>query len=1087
MELVESPKLLRKTVSGIMLALLLMSMLTLTFSIQPVKASGTIYIRADGSIDPPTAPIQRNGSLYTFTDNIYDEIVVERCNTVIDGAGYTLQRTGSVYSIGIYLSARNVTVKNTTIRNFYFGVHVRYGGENTLTGNNITASVSQGIYLEHSSNNNVSGNNIADQGIVVDSSSNNSISKNNLTQNGIGIYLGGATSVNNSVCGNNIVNNYNGILCGGANNIISGNNLTACNTGIDLYSENNHVVENNIVNSIDYGIRLEDSSNNSIYHNNLIGNAWQVFDVSWVNPWINPSINAWDDGYPSGGNYWSDYNSVDEKSGPNQDQPESDGIGDTPYIIDANNTDRYPLMKPYGGVDLPITPQLIVISGTKTWYGDLIVNGTQTVVIKDSNFIVVDGFIRVFGNLTVLNSTIRMVHSSTPWKFVTAYGSGEITFNKSTLIGWIHLRASDNSMVSFYKSSVREIELLNNSTAYISDSTFGWLAADGGRAYINNSIGTRVRHLFSADGFCVSSTAILNSNITSIELSYPNLASLELNPGYIENLTLSDTLSGSTLEITNSIVNGWQLTFLCQSAHITNSTIACISFRLQPPSEPDKTVNLTITTGRISYKNIYVEHGDPFSPTNITVIDSIVNSWNVTLTGGVNTEIRDSTCSISASSSIVSIYNSTIPSLRVDHRGDPGGNLTLLNSTVGRLNLVYSEGVTDLVLNEGYLEHLSIYNSVQRSNVTIIGTCVNSWSILAMGKPAINIYNSTLTYLMAYMDSSIHIQNSNISSAYLIDHSSLTLINSRLNTLYAYDKSTFNAVNSTIMAIISDPPTIILIDSSLMSEVLLPFALEVEYLTTSIEDESDIPLPPYVWRISKYLRVKSEYTDYIEAQVRIYYTEEELEAMRINETDLRMYTLDESSNQWHRCPVQGVNTTANYVWANVTGFSYFVIAISVPDIGILSLETSKSIVGQGYSLEITIEIVNYGIYDETFDITLYANKTVIGVFTNITLTSGNSKSVTFTWNSTVFAKGNYIITADTADSTLVGGTVTVTILGDVDGNFEVDIYDITAICVCYDSKTGEPMYYPNCDLDGNGIIDIFDVTTVCITYGQKYP
>ena len=67
---------MEKKVSAIMLTLLLTSMLTLAFNIRPVKAEGgTIYIRADGSIDPPTAPILRDGDIYTFTDNIYDSIV----------------------------------------------------------------------------------------------------------------------------------------------------------------------------------------------------------------------------------------------------------------------------------------------------------------------------------------------------------------------------------------------------------------------------------------------------------------------------------------------------------------------------------------------------------------------------------------------------------------------------------------------------------------------------------------------------------------------------------------------------------------------------------------------------------------------------------------------------------------------------------------------------------------------------------------------------------------------------------------------------------------------------------------------------
>jgi hypothetical protein len=63
-------------------------------------------------------------------------------------------------------------------------------------------------------------------------------------------------------------------------------------------------------------------------------------------------INKWDDGYPSGGNYWSDdnwynYIFVDEKSGHYQDQLGSDGICDTPLFPDPSNTeesDNYPLM-----------------------------------------------------------------------------------------------------------------------------------------------------------------------------------------------------------------------------------------------------------------------------------------------------------------------------------------------------------------------------------------------------------------------------------------------------------------------------------------------------------------------------------------------------------------------------------------------------------------------------------------------------------------------------------------------------------------------------------------------------------------------
>ena len=61
---------------------------------------------------------------------------------------------------------------------------------------------------------------------------------------------------------------------------------------------------------------------------------------------LSGSFNNWNGTYPSGGNYWGNVG-VDLKKGPNQDQPGGDGIGDTPYNINADNIDYYPLMRPY--------------------------------------------------------------------------------------------------------------------------------------------------------------------------------------------------------------------------------------------------------------------------------------------------------------------------------------------------------------------------------------------------------------------------------------------------------------------------------------------------------------------------------------------------------------------------------------------------------------------------------------------------------------------------------------------------------------------------------------------------------------------
>jgi len=545
-------------------------MLSSAFIIQPVKATeGTIYIRADGSVDPPTAPIQRDGDVYTFIGNIYESIVIEKDNIVIDGADYALQGTGS--GKGIDLSGRtNVTIKNTSIKGFYFGIYLDrdssgstisgnniknnrqgiqvYGSGNTISensiaandygikiydcsgnqifGNNITANNRDGISLEgyglapertrdnvisgntitknqrgvslgqysrynsvignnitknsswgiefYGSNNTVSGNhfernmggiyifgsghtifgniitNNTNYGILIQDSSNNvlrnnlmilnkynlgvkgsqlsnfihdidesntindkpvyywinkynatvpvnagyvgiinstnitinqlelksnyqgvllaytkgSTIANNIVSNDLyGVYLYGSSYnnisqndiTNNNVYGihidssysntfseNNITNNAgSGIRFDWSHhNIISDNNIVANeNEGIWLSQSSDNIIFGNRIESNQEGIRLYVSSDNTFYYNYFINNTAQVYDDAW-DGWANPSINVWDAGYPSGGNYWSDY----EEKYPNATEIDGSGIWDTPYVIDENNRDNYPII-----------------------------------------------------------------------------------------------------------------------------------------------------------------------------------------------------------------------------------------------------------------------------------------------------------------------------------------------------------------------------------------------------------------------------------------------------------------------------------------------------------------------------------------------------------------------------------------------------------------------------------------------------------------------------------------------------------------------------------------------------------------------
>ena len=350
-----------KAVSVIMLTLLSISMLTLAFNIQPVRASGTIYIRPDGSVEG-TDKIHRDGDIYTFTDNIYDGIVVEKDNIVVDGAGYTLQGTGSGTGIDLGLARLNVTIKNTEIKSFGCGILLVVSYYCSISGNQITSNGGSGIWLDCAWNNAISGNQITHNGgdgINIYSSS-CSISENNITNNGgdgIDIYYGycnisGNLITNNgagiqlysatysTISGNSITNNGAGIRVDDSGcNSISGNQITSNGVGISLYQTAFiDICGNNITNN-GWGIMFAVSAN-TIYHNNFINNTNQVYAWWWT--------STWDDGYPSGGNYWSDHIKVDDYSGVNQDELGSDGIVDEPYVIDANNRDNYPLVKPCG-------------------------------------------------------------------------------------------------------------------------------------------------------------------------------------------------------------------------------------------------------------------------------------------------------------------------------------------------------------------------------------------------------------------------------------------------------------------------------------------------------------------------------------------------------------------------------------------------------------------------------------------------------------------------------------------------------------------------------------------------------------------
>ena len=173
----------------------------------------------------------------------------------------------------------------------------------------------------------------------------------------------------------------------------------------------------------------------------------------------------------------------------------------------------------------------------------------------------------------------------------------------------------------------------------------------------------------------------------------------------------------------------------------------------------------------------------------------------------------------------------------------------------------------------------------------------------------------------------------------------------------------------------------------------------------------------------------------------------------------------------------------------------YALPAPVHDIAVLSVNPLKTIVGQGYPMNINVTVANQGDFTETFNVTLYINTTAVET-KQVTLTSLNSTTLTFTWNATGFAKGNYTLWAyawpvpgetDIDDNTFMDGIVTVTIPGDVDGDFEVRLVDLVHVAIAYGSTPNQQNWNPNTDIDNNGQVGLRDLVIVAIHYGQKDP
>lgn len=274
---------------------------------------------------------------------------------------------------GLKLTGNSNTIRNNSFTGGRIGVDiscdetvmncsdntVRHNDFMTMEGGVYLRSDYQGTALSRNSVHNNTFQNV-DAPVTVSNiwgaSEDNIVANNNMTNGAYGVFL--RNSENNTIVGNMITNFREGIgLYGSENTAVARNTISRGIDGIVVRNNivGNRIVLNNIISFQSCGIALvQGTSGNLIHHNNLLDSGYNGCDAG--------TGNIWDNGYPSGGNFWSDYTGPDLFNGPNQDIPGSDAIGDIPQDARGNGRDNYPLLSMPSG-NVPITKLDIELTG----------------------------------------------------------------------------------------------------------------------------------------------------------------------------------------------------------------------------------------------------------------------------------------------------------------------------------------------------------------------------------------------------------------------------------------------------------------------------------------------------------------------------------------------------------------------------------------------------------------------------------------------------------------------------------------------------------------------------------------------------
>jgi nitrous oxidase accessory protein NosD/N-acetylneuraminic acid mutarotase len=333
--------LVKRKASSLMFILILTTTFFATALLSVKGGARTIVVPDDYASVQSAINNAANGDTVFVKSGTYNEslLISKSIRLIGENANTTILTYPTLYPPEVYLFPPSTTEIGITAKNFEisnFTIENKNANGVTIiamvNGSRITRNIIGFPGLQVIGSNNTVIQNIIlsgyPAGLSVQGSS-NLIEENVMTDSNIDIQGDSNVITRNNARDIALGRTYAPLQGGGrssSGNIVFGNRIGSLGTD----NGTNNIFYENKIETVGIGSLAK---NSTFYHNNFLGNLEHVHNYN-----SNDAGNSWDNGKE--GNYWNDYYGADV---------DGDGIGDSPYIIDASNQDIYPLIHPWGG------------------------------------------------------------------------------------------------------------------------------------------------------------------------------------------------------------------------------------------------------------------------------------------------------------------------------------------------------------------------------------------------------------------------------------------------------------------------------------------------------------------------------------------------------------------------------------------------------------------------------------------------------------------------------------------------------------------------------------------------------------------